>query len=98
MHATILAPCNDCNRATRHDIVHTVARGASHKYEMIQCRGCSAVSLKETREGEDNNQVETYYPCRITPSSRQFPRWIGLISVLYSVDGEKFDELFFETY
>jgi uncharacterized protein DUF4145 len=98
MHAHTLAPCNDCNRRTRHDIVHTILEGGLPKFQTIQCRGCDAVALREIRGGGKIKKIAIYHPPRTIVSSRLWPGWAGLLSVLGAPEAEKFDDLIFEIY
>jgi hypothetical protein len=77
--STLNAPCLRCNKHTVHEVLHKTESLDVHKgrfrYETIQCRGCMAVSLKETRL--KGRQV-TYHPSPRNIPSRSLPDWWDL--------------------
>jgi hypothetical protein len=77
--STLNAPCSRCNKRTVHEVLHKTESLDVHegrfRYETIQCRGCTAVSLKETRL--KGRQV-TYHPSPRNIPSRSLPDWWDL--------------------
>ena len=74
--------CNDCRNKTQHRVLKTVKRTSEpdpdywwqFTYDMMQCCGCSSVTLREGYVGEDDpdEQDIRYFPPRI---SRHPPIW-----------------------
>lgn len=56
----IWAPCAECRRKTRHNILHEkVVRGDEnydfiHSYQIIQCRGCESISFRDYFQDIEN--------------------------------------------
>lgn len=92
--------CNECLQATNHCIVATRERTEyatddpeiwwSESYEMLECCGCGAVSLRLTEDGSVNDNTTgrmTMWPPSV---SRREPRWIyelpsALMGLLHEV-------------
>jgi len=81
------APCRNCLRETNHEVVATrvqkdeteISTGQliwwKDTYEMLQCAGCGAASLRHTHFfSEDPESDVAYYP---PPVSRPPPMWRG---------------------
>jgi len=82
-------PCNGCGRQTYHELLYAqdddwveedhdghpmlVAKGAK---ELLKCRGCGGLTMREWQEGSAlGGRAETYYPPRV---SRRPPPWLNL--------------------
>ncbi len=78
--------CNGCSRSTDHEIVATrVVEDQEEddgdgfqpfywtdRYDMLQCRGCGAVSLRDIYEDASGDKRTLYFPPRV---SRRPPTW-----------------------
>jgi hypothetical protein len=77
--------CNQCGRETKHHVLHAKQVNDSHysdgygeiewadKYELLECAGCEAVSLRHTYwfEPTDETTIKTFPP----PVARRRPPW-----------------------
>jgi len=84
----IQAPCNDCGRPTKHEVLKTHVKKMCDDedgiewfkttYRMIECMGCSFISLERTSTSFMDQQHEVpkreYFP---PPISRREPSWYG---------------------
>jgi hypothetical protein len=80
------APCRECHRVTNHKILHLHRVDGSeyvdeqigeiswaNVYEMLECRGCGTVILRDTYWfSEDPEEQVRYYPPFV---SRVMPPW-----------------------
>jgi hypothetical protein len=80
------APCRECHRVTNHKILHLHRVDGSeyvdeqigeiswaNVYEMLECRGCGTVILRDTYWfSEDLEEQVRYYPPFV---SRVMPPW-----------------------
>jgi hypothetical protein len=77
--STMNAPCSRCGKHTVHEVLHKTESLFIYygkcRYETIQCRGCTAVSLKET--WLKGRQI-TYYPSPRNFPLRSLPDWWDL--------------------
>ncbi len=87
--ATTTAPCAECARDTRHDVLHVVKQTedddvtgvwATTIFRLIRCAGCAAISMQETsyfsEDVEPNGspmENVRYYPTR---PARPRPGWV----------------------
>lgn len=95
------APCNYCNRDTKHRVLSKRITSGSDDdkgfnwrdtYEMLECCGCESVEMRWTNEfSEDPEPTVTYYP---PPVARQTPKWIwGLPTEVKSLMDEIYSAL-----
>src|SRR5215472_2559437 len=92
----IWAPCVGCTRQTVHEVLYTTsetneAAECTTTHEMLQCRGCLAISYKKAQEYFSGNLHVNYYPPRI---SRQRPIW----SFWMALETDKIEDLLSEIY
>lgn len=76
--------CNECGQPTLHDVLHTETRlvedraddypvSWTDRYDLMKCRGCESVLLRESSTFDNTGEEKTrYFPPRI---SRRSPRW-----------------------
>jgi len=95
------APCNHCNRDTRHQVLSTrITSGSDDEagfdwqdtYEMLECCGCETVALRWTNVFSENPEpTVTYYP---PPVARPTPKWMwGLPTDVQSLMDEIYSAL-----
>jgi hypothetical protein len=95
------APCNDCNRDTKHRVLFKRITSGSDDdsgfdwrdtYEMLECCGCESVAMRWTNEFSENPEpTVTYYP---PPVARQTPKWVwGLPTEVRSLMDEIYSAL-----
>ena len=63
----IIAPCSSCISETRHNVLYSMKRhddeDTNDWYGLIECAGCSAVSMvHQSRYLGDGSVTATYYP------------------------------------
>src|ERR1700747_3458509 len=93
------APCAECARETLHDVLHTKAkdtgRGMPKTFDMLQCRGCRSVSLRESSDwGLGKGKVSVrYYPA----PGRKLPEWAMIMDIDFK-GAETFGGLLREVY
>lgn len=83
--APIRCHCNSCAQVTGHEVVgkHEFSDSSDSPeespwwmitYEVLKCRGCDTVCVRQTSESEDLEDAQVvFYPPRI---SRRIPTWI----------------------
>jgi hypothetical protein len=72
------AHCNECGRSTNHDVIAAVNHSSDEsylRYEMLRCRGCESVSLRQTLGYADSEPTVFHYPPAI---ARRAPGWAGI--------------------
>jgi hypothetical protein len=93
MADTTYAHCNRCGGTTNHNVIADIDRGYEYededensqgfwhdKYEMLECRGCSDITLRHTY-GRKDSKTMIYYPPAI---SRRTPDWASELFDLIS--------------
>lgn len=105
----VWAPCNNCRRSTRHDIVHrekvegddsnaeqSYYISWTDTYEMVECRGCGEFHLKHTHVfSEADEPTIREYPPRI---SRSKPEWLGKFPGPFWMGNTEIEQLIKEIY
>lgn len=76
--ARVQAPCSSCVRKTIHDVLFKIRQDDDEPtvdvYELLQCRGCSTISMASHHFSKFDKSVQhKYYP---SPVSRKEPDWI----------------------
>ena len=72
---TVLAPCSSCLRRTKHTVLHEVKQTGEEGTELntlLECGGCSTVSLGVKSTDASGFVTHAYYPA---PVSRKLPTW-----------------------
>jgi hypothetical protein len=95
------SPCAECGHATFHDVLHSIQRNEQgplgpdgpswqtpHRYRVLQCRACEAVSLMHNQDVGTSTEYTYLYP---SPVSRKAPEW--LVGIQLGVLGSKDDGL-----
>jgi hypothetical protein len=79
MSSITQAHCNTCGQLTNHDVIAERDNGPEdgsyiYEFEMLECRGCSSVSMRES-VGEPEKELElTFYPPAL---ARRAPEWVS---------------------
>jgi Domain of unknown function (DUF4145) len=104
----ITAHCNTCRGETNQDILCADSRNWSNEqtgiraritFEMLRCRGCEAITLRETHRSFNGIEWEeptiTYYPPAI---ARREPEWLGEFRFFYESESSVLSDLLKEIY
>lgn len=102
------AQCNRCLVCTKHEVKGTavnehveivedqLAYRERTRSELLQCRGCGHVCMRQTYEfsGAPGPEIEQYPP----PISRRKPQWLSGLSFLWGETETTLEQLFAEVY